>query len=431
MVPTRPRSADARFATVRAVVALPLASRHMMSVGARVVALAAAVLSLARILQSTRWGENEIDFYPYWSAARVVLQGQDPYSAFVAQLLPLLPGKSIAPANTAPLVLLLTPLALLPLAPAETIWLVVNLILAAAIPWIVFYVFRLRMSFTARMCLSLDFLCWQSTRSAIENGQVTLLVCVLLLVTVWLARLNRDLLAGIALGIAMSKYSLALPGVLLFLAYRRYLILIVSAAIQLLGLLCITAVSGTSPVSIVTNYFVIMTMHLDNRGIHLEGLGMDATLARLLVLLVGVAMLMYSVRHSRGQLAHDDSAGGPPTVLRVLGVLIAGVLLVVYHREYDAALLFIPVAAVAADVFRGDRRTAEPAAPVLVGTLTLVCAVIFLSLPGRNAIPQVESWGQLRDILTAAAAVVLLGGTWLLSRRTASARQLKPLTNAI
>lgn len=51
---------------------------------------------------------------------------------------------------------------------------------------------------------------------------------------------------------------------------------------------------------------------------------------------------------------------------------------------------------------------------MLLVTLTLGCGIVLLSLPGQNALPQVASWGQLRDSLTAAAAVVLLGGTWLL-----------------
>jgi len=88
------------------------------------------------------------------------------------------------------------------------------------------------------------FFILQGTRIANWVGQTTLLVFFFMLTALLVTRKN-EFLAGILLGIALSKYSLAISVFLFLLLKREYLILIISLVVQVLGAaivsLCITA----------------------------------------------------------------------------------------------------------------------------------------------------------------------------------------------
>lgn len=94
-----------------------------------------------------------IDFHSYWYAGNFVRQGIDPYQAYLQNLVPALPvsyldgaslqeplaqpGLATVPANTAPVVLLLSSLAFFTWPTAKLLWMGTNLLLMLAIPWLV------------------------------------------------------------------------------------------------------------------------------------------------------------------------------------------------------------------------------------------------------------------------------------------------------
>ena len=69
--------------------------------------------------------------------------------------------------------------------------------------------------------------------------------------------------AGLALGLALSKYSLSLP-IFLFLLYKRnFKVLLMAVATQLAGILGMAALSGGTPVRIIQeNIMLKFAMYL-------------------------------------------------------------------------------------------------------------------------------------------------------------------------
>ena len=112
---------------------------------------------LSAVLLSLGWGARQsvrptgnIDLHAYWYAGEHIRQRRNPYLAFLNEIYVEPPltnidtpdlrwtvsheGKSFTPANTAPLLLLLTPLSLFTWQNAQLLWLTLNLLAALSIP---------------------------------------------------------------------------------------------------------------------------------------------------------------------------------------------------------------------------------------------------------------------------------------------------------
>ena len=179
------------------------------------------------------------DFHPYWYQGHALRRGSNPYRAFLKGEMPTLPiryldgvvvteppvarpGLSTSVTNTAPLVLLLSLFSYFSWPVAKLAWMAINLGLILALPWLLVSAFPLR-TFTRsqRLLLCLVVYAFGFTRHPVSIGQTTLAVFSLLLASLALQE-RHWFWAGICLGIALSKYSLALPVLLLFLVeFRR------------------------------------------------------------------------------------------------------------------------------------------------------------------------------------------------------------------
>ena len=110
-----------------------------------------AVLSLVLAIWNTFTPLGGNDLYTYWYAGLFIRQGEDPYAAFIAHQQPDLPitfldgeadsiddikipGLVPAPANTYPLVYLLTLFSFLTWPSAKVAWLICNLVLVFIVP---------------------------------------------------------------------------------------------------------------------------------------------------------------------------------------------------------------------------------------------------------------------------------------------------------
>ena len=254
------------------------------------------------------------------------------------------------------------------------------------------------------------------TRNAIGLGQNSLPVVVAMLaVLYWQDR--HELLAGILFGLALSKYSLALP-LLVYLLYRRKVrILATGVLVQLVGLLLLALVCRVSPVQIGTDYLAAFQTQLSlDVGIHLGKLFPHETLWQVGVLVAGGLFLLYlwrKVAPTRG----DSQAG--PADFHLLAVLSLWSLLVVYHGYQDIvfAILFFVAALCALDpatpwALVGYRRWL-----MLVGVS--VCAAVLcapnsliLALPPHILQPAVYASWRALPTLTLLAMLGL--ATWLL-----------------
>lgn len=314
------------------------------------------------ILAATFNERGATDFHSYWYAGHFVRQGRDPYQAYfqkdepegpiayadgmVIRTLPVAQANlAILPANTAPLVLLLSLFAYFSWPVAKGLWLVLNLFLALKVLQLVLTLTPfpgIRLETTTQILIGLSFYNLSATRIAVENGQTTLLVFFLMLMA--LVFTNKSSLAsGIFLGLALSKYSLALP-VFLFLLYRRrFSTLVVALLLQVAGLLCLSALTKSPPTQIMWEYVRVLLVHSEKHGVHLASLFPVANIYTMPIALIGTLAVFWLVG---GWLSDRQRLRTLPrnvVDLHLFAILALWTLLVAYHALYDTviALFFV------------------------------------------------------------------------------------------
>ncbi len=173
-----------------------------------------------------------------------------------------------------------------------------------------------------------------------------------MLATLLLMR-NRRVLAGILLGIALSKYSLAMSIFLFLLLNREYLILIISLGVQMLGVIIISFWGTHTPLLTLNHYWQMIIHHSSLPGTHLASLfAANSQLAFIITFFMTVALLRYLWRidyrsKSRNRpwcTVPNRHDGFTMTELHILSILLLWSLLVVYHRAYDTLIVIVFIA---------------------------------------------------------------------------------------
>ena len=291
-----------------------------------------------------------------------MIQGRDPYEAFFAGEQPALPIAywdgvvlerypvaqpylEITPSNTPAMLLLLSPLATLSWANAKLAFLCINILLMLLTAILI--VRRIpfadvKLAPIDELFIFLIYIDLSATRIAVENGQTTLLVFLLMLVAVLHA--ERDWrISGLALGLALSKYSLSLPIFLFLLLKKKFRILLFAVGVQLLGILGIAAITGTSPLTIVLENIQLFVRLFDQPGIHLsrwfEGVSNNVLVSMLPVLMMTLAVFipMYFWFRARPNLSNMQDV----IDFHLLTILFLWTMLVAYHRLYDTLILIV------------------------------------------------------------------------------------------
>ena len=266
-----------------------------------------ASLSVRQNVLNTLTPRGAQDLNAYWYAGHFVRQAHNPYEATLLALEPEYPVRYVdgaiaakgpirrpdiqtLPTNTAPMILLMAPLALFSWPVAKSLWLVFNLTMMLVVPFMAFLVaerYGLRLRGVQKWLVALVFVCMFPTRNAVGLGQNSLpVVAAMLAVLYWQDR--HDLLAGILFGLALSKYSLALP-LLVYLLYRRKIrVLAVGVVVQLVGLLLLALICRVSPLQIGVGYLAMFhAVASSNLGIHLAALFPPQLLYQVGILVVG------------------------------------------------------------------------------------------------------------------------------------------------
>ncbi len=321
---------------------------------------AAAVMTY--IFIETRSTEGATDFHQFWYAGQFIIQGRDPYEAFFAGEQPALPIAywdgvvlerypvaqpylEITPSNTPAMLLLLSPLATLSWANAKLAFLFINILLMLLTAILI--VRRIpfadvKLAPIDELFIFLIYIDLSATRIAVENGQTTLLVFLLMLVAVLHA--ERDWrISGLALGLALSKYSLSLPIFLFLLLKKKFRILLLAVGVQIFGILAIAAITGTSPLTIVLENIQLFVRLFDQPGIHLsrwfEGVSNNVLVSMLPVLMMTLAVFipMYFWFRARPNLSNMQDV----IDFHLLTILFLWTMLVAYHRLYDTLILIV------------------------------------------------------------------------------------------
>jgi hypothetical protein len=238
---------------------------------------------------------------------------------------------------------------------AKFAWLVFHLIL-------VFLCFRLvehclpfpaaSLDRPTKVLIFLLFFDLSPTRIAVENGQTTLFVFALMLLAVLLA--DRSwLLAGLLLGLALSKFSVSLPVMLFLLFRRKYRLLIVAALIQFLGFASLALISGKSILIVMYEYLELFISLNDQQGIHLAelipGTSLDMVFSGLMTIGVFASLHFWLVRRWLFTLVDDAILN-----FHLITILMIWTLLGAYHRLYDALTLLLLIVLVFKSLHRAD-----------------------------------------------------------------------------
>lgn len=379
------------------------------------------------------------DFHQFWYAGHFILQGRDPYEAFFAGEPPALPvtyvdgvtvtqypvaqaDLEITPSNTPMMLLLLSPFAYFSWGVAKWLFLAVNLVLMLVTGWLVIrhFPFRgIRLAPIDEVLIFLVYFDLSATRIAIENGQTTLLVFLLMILALMYAQRSWGI-AGLALGIALSKYSLSLP-VFLFLLYKRnFRVLLAAIAVQLLGVLDIALVTGTSPVTIVVENIQLFLRLFDQPGVHFsrwfEFLSDNPFVS--LIPVLGLTLLIFvPIFFWLRNRPPSDPETEQVIDFHLLTILFIWTLLIAYHRLYDTLIVLFFVVL----VFKGL------AAPNLwnlthkerTGLLLFMGTIpALLILPARIVGMFVPNYyGRNSDFVTTCLLVLMLGFSLILFRR--------------
>jgi hypothetical protein len=383
-----------------------------------------ALVSLARIFQQTLSPAGGNDLYTYWYAGHFLREGKDPFQAFIAGELPSVPvhyldrtvtsldkilfaGLVPAPVSTPAAFYLFAPLAFLSWKTAKLVWLAANLLFLGLIPMLLIRFFPLRRWLEPPEVIGLGCLMvgLTSTRYAAASGQVTFLILDLMLGTVILAA-RRPWLAGVLLGLALSKYSLSIGLLVLFVLIEPRPKLILGAAlVQLAGVVALMLHTGTGPVAFTKEYARMVSLHASMEGIHLAGLfprsGLDAWIGLGLTVAVAIPLVIW-----RLGLGRHWSQPLPDLSRSVLAVLLSmWALLAVYHRAYDAMVMILFLALVATLAWHPENWSLSKkglisllAFGALAGFLLIIPSggVVRGLLPGflKNL------WGQAADLTT-------------------------------
>ncbi len=341
-----------------------LTTERILALAVSVLILIVLLLVLSRVRSDVALPNGGYDFHAYWYQGHTVRHGNNPYRASLegtrpAPNLPYLDGAtqprvgtlnmSTVVTNTAPLVLLLTGLAFFSWNIAKWLWTGINFIFALCIPWLVlrFFPERAHLSLPTKLLVFLIAYAMVSTRAVLNNGQTTFLAITFTLLALLLRR-RAWLIAGVLLGIALSKYSLVLPAVLylLFEGRARNLLILGSAAlVQVLGIVIISQWSGDAPLTIVQQYaalFGTLAQADTEVGVQLSRLVGAGNAAQVVLSLVVSAGLLAGLALWWRAVSNSEDAMRPLLDYAMWVVAILWTMLVFYHGGYDL-IVILPV----------------------------------------------------------------------------------------
>lgn len=313
------------------------------------------LISFSITISNTLSRTGGTDLFTYWRINHFIRQGEDPYKAFLAKSEIRLPVKYInghvvtshplaetdeeqkLPGNSPPVLFLLLPLSFLSWTTAKVVWLIVSISLVLATPWLVFRLIPDRLGLVVSMFVALIYYGFPGTRAAIVTGQTGVLAIFLVILAFKLTQNNRNWLAGLALAIALSKFTVAIPLVLLLLYKRNWQTLIIAGVGQAASFIAIAFLREGSPFAVFYDFATISGKHAPLIGIHLTGLFNPTTLATILVAVVFSTAVLILFLPLVLRLKEQELLANVRDFTAFSVACLWG-LLVVYHRGYDIGM---------------------------------------------------------------------------------------------
>jgi hypothetical protein len=360
-----------------------------------------AILSIGQLIfksytnnhfDNERWG---LDFNQFWSGGKFLLQVKNPYNElFMQGPLEYPPGAEyhqqgqhnqvmgrsrkihLVPAS-APVFLLLAPLSFLPWVSATLVLLLVNMALGVVFVWIILRCIGKNLfSLDGLLLLSL-FFSLISTRQVFELGQTSLIVAFFM----WLSFMvlsRSEILSGILLGIAFSKFTLALPMVFYFAYKKKIWALLFCCITQVVGLLILCIATQTNPAITVKAYLAGSRLVLNQTqsfAVHLSSLQWGSISSVLMWIITAATIVASLWSRARRSSMHSEEL----TALTLISIYSFWSLLVLYHGRQDMVIT-LPFIALVLFCFNAHDSSGEHSVSITGGERLLIyvmCALIF------------------------------------------------------
>ncbi len=380
------------------------------------------------------------DYHQFWYAGQFIIQDNDPYEAFFAGEKPDLPIQyadgvtvsqypvaqydlEITPSNTPAMLLALTPFSFFSWWTAKWSFLVINILLMLGTGWMAIrYVpfGGVKLSRLQELLIFLIYFDFSATRIAIENGQTTLLVFLLMMIALIFSK-RAWYVAGLALGLALSKYSLSIPVFLFFLYQKNFKALLLAVAVQLAGVIGMAGVSGGTPFRVIEENIMLFFRLFDQPGVHLsrwfefisDNHFMTIIPSLLMTALIFIPMFLWLQRTPHGTEEQKEIRN-----FHVLTVLFIWTILVAYHRLYDTLILIFFVILVFKGLARpGIWELSQRGRNMLLAFMAVFIPLILI-LPARIVdflLP--FYYGRVSDFVTTSLLVIMLAISMFLLRR--------------
>ena len=406
---------------------LPINWIKFLSVAAAIYAVSVA----AYLFNETGKPLGSRDYHQFWYAGQFIIQDRDPYEAFFTGEKPNLPihyadgvtvdqypvaqaNLEITPSNTPAMLLMLTPFSYFSWWTAKWSFLILNLLLMLVTGWLALRHIPfggVKLPRIQELLIFLIYFDFSATRIAIENGQTTLLVFLLMLIALIFSK-RAWVIAGLALGLALSKYSLSIPIFLFFLYQKNIKILLLAVAVQVSGVIGIAALSGGTPLKIISENIMLFFRLFDQPGVHLsrwfefisDNHFMTIIPALIMTAFVFIPMFLWLKGTPHGTAADEEIRD-----FHVLTVLFIWTILVAYHRLYDTLILIFFVIL----VFKGLARPSVWELSNRGRNALLAFMVVFipliLILPARIVDLLLPFYyGRVSDFITTILLVIML-----------------------
>ena len=379
----------------------------------------AAAVSVAAGVRNALGGSR--DLQPYLEGARLWLRGVSPLDVDVPCGFVYLPQAA----------LLFAPLAPLPDPVARGVFAALNVALLIASLAMLTALF----SGAERRWTVLGWAAavggWAAIRVTVGNGQIGLVVLAAVLAALLADRRGRTVLAGLALALALTKWSLSAPLLVYFAARRRWAPLWVALGAVGAGYVAFGLRLGQGPWAVVHDYAMVLRHHAGIKGAFLRTTELtaaaDAVAGPAGYLLVLAALITALLATGWACAAMGDRRGWA----LLLGVCATVSLVALPHLHYDELILVLALPA----LLLAEPRDGLPGR-VARGLGAVTCALLWLDVPGtlwklagRPApIPGGGAvyWAYLAFdrvwlALLLAALLGMVAAAWLRRRQTAAA----------
>ncbi|MAE29971.1 MAG: hypothetical protein CMJ87_13470 [Planctomycetes bacterium] len=307
---------------------------------------------------------SSLDLQPYLEGARMWLRGVSPYDVDLPTGFVYLPQAA----------LLFAPLAALPDPVARGVWAALNTLL-----WLGSLALLARIFARGDRRLAWWMLAaaagWACARVTLGNGQLGIFTVAALVAALAAGQRGRHLLAGVALGLALTKWSLSLPFVVYFAARGRWSTLALAALTVAGGYLAFGLRLGQGPWAVAVDYAYVLKAHAGVKHAFFRtseltaaGTAVASLWGELAVAAVGGGALLAAGWACRRR-------SGPREAALLLAICAVCSLTMLPHLHYDQVVLALAVLPLMA-------WPAEPLRPWARGMALITCALLWLDLPG-------------------------------------------------